>query len=475
MDENQIMDPAGDMTAIEEKPADNGEMPELIEEERSPWAYIITLYLPFGLLMGLTNMPLGLFKLINFSNQKIGLLTGLGLVASFRFVFAPWLDGATTKRRLSLVTLISAAVLAFAATAIIYSQKAETVSPQSANILLWSLGAVMFCFWVTSASHETAADGYYIRALNPKRQAEFIGIKTMAIRGGVVFASMVLGLGAAKIAAHYGAIGVESPDKSGFFIGNTLAYLVGGFMMVIFAIYNKYMIPRIPQDKPVHHGRFALYEVLKEYLLQKRVALMILMIVLFRFGEGYLAMKGPFYLDPLDKGGLASEATDMPYYSMLTDLPWMIIGGVLGGYMIKWWGLKRTFIPLALCMNLPNLFYVWLAWKQPMTQVHLFGETLNLGLLFGSSIESLGYGLSFSAMFYYMHIMATESGRNKTAILAVSMAIMNVGWTLPSMTSGFVQGWIGYTGCFIVSSTVGMTALCVIPFLPMPKAEQKQT
>lgn len=457
-----LLDPrsgGSDGTAAETAP------PE--EEERSPWTYVLTLYIPFGILQGLTGMPLGLFKLIGFSNQEIGMLSGLGLVASFRFAFAPWLDAATTKRRLSLFTLFLSGAVALCSAGVVYAQPDR-------GVLLLGLGLSMFLFHVLSASHETAADGYYIRALDPKRQAEFIGIKTMSIRGGIIFASTVLGLGSAKIAAHYGAIGVESPDKTGFYIGFTAAYLVGGLMMFLFALYNQRMVPRISQDQPVCQQGFALGLILKEYLLQKRVALMILFIVLYRFGEGFLMMKGPFYLDPLAKGGLASEATDMPYYSLLTDLPWMIVGGVLGGYMIKWWGLRRTFVPLALCMNLPNLFYVWLSWKQPMVQWHLFGETLNAWLMLGSSIESLGYGLSFSAMFYYMHIMATEAGRNKTTILAISLAVMNVGWYLPGMLSGHVQAAIGYTGCFLVSSTVGLTALLVIPFLPMPKAETKE-
>jgi len=95
-------------------------------------------------------------------------------------------------------------------------------------------------------------------------------------------------------------------------------------------------------------------------------------------------------------------------------------------------------------------------------------------LLVASCIESLGYGMSFSAMFYYMHIMATECGKNKTSILAISFALMNVGWTLPSMMSGFVQARLGYIGLFIVSSTVGLTALLVIPFLPMPNVEKEK-
>jgi PAT family beta-lactamase induction signal transducer AmpG len=271
---------------------------------------------------------------------------------------------------------------------------------------------------------------------------------------------------------------MESTDKSGFYFGFSVAYLIAALVLLGCAVYNTFMVPKIPQDQPVkQEGNLflAVVPIIKEYFQQRRVVLIILLILLYRFGEGFLAMKGPFYLDPVADGGLASEATDMPLYGILTDMPWMIVGGILGGYAIKWWGLKRTFIPLAAFMSLPNVFYVWLAMTQPSSQVVLFGETLNLHLLYASSIESLGYGMSFSAMFYYMHIMATECGKNKTSILAISFALMNVGWIVPSMMSGFVQSKVGYTGVFIVSSTVGLTALLIIPFLPMPKVEQKQT
>jgi PAT family beta-lactamase induction signal transducer AmpG len=65
-----------------------------------------------------------------------------------------------------------------------------------------------------------------------------------------------------------------------------------------------------------------------------------------------------------------------------------------------------------------------------------------------------------------MHIKATESGRNKTSILAISFALMGLGWTIPGMLSGFVQGAIGYPGVFLVSAIAGLPTILLIPFLP---------
>jgi PAT family beta-lactamase induction signal transducer AmpG len=177
-------------------------------------------------------------------------------------------------------------------------------------------------------------------------------------------------------------------------------------------------------------------------------------------------MKYPFYLDARDAGGLGMAAADLAWISILAEMPWMMIGGILGGFTIKWLGLRRVFIPLALAINLPNLVYYWLAVTQPSTSIIIFGQSLNISLLGASSFEAFFYGMSFSAMFYYMHIKATESGRNKTSILAISFALMGLGWTIPGMLSGYVQESIGYTGVFLISAIAGLPTLLIIPFLP---------
>jgi PAT family beta-lactamase induction signal transducer AmpG len=181
-------------------------------------------------------------------------------------------------------------------------------------------------------------------------------------------------------------------------------------------------------------------------------------------------MRNPFLLDTFEEGGMGVPASAMPLYGLLTDIPWTIVGGIWGGYIIKWRGLRKTFIPLALFMSLPNLFYAWLAWQRPEGAINLFGENLNIAMLIGSSFESLGYGLSFSAIFYYMHITATMAGRNKTSILAISLCIMNLGFSIPMMASGYVQAEIGYVNTFILSSVIGLLAIVIIPFLYIPES-----
>lgn len=431
----------------------------------SPWLFLPTLYLPFGILMALaTSFPVNFFKLLGSSNETVGLLNGIGLIGAFRFLYAPYLDAAASKRVLSFYTVGMACIVIGGMSVLVFP------GDPGPNFFPLMLGLLILLAFV-GASHETAADGFYIRALTAERQAEFIGIKTSAIRIGAISISTGLLLVATKMAASYGATGVDSPDKTGFHIGFGTAYAIGACLMAFFLVWNWQTLPKLAIDQPVRCTSFAVVEVLREYLSQRGVVVMVLFIVFYRFGEGFLLLKGPFYLDPVADGGLAVPATAIPYYVLLTDIPWAITGGILGGYLIKWFGLIRTLLPLILCMSLPNWSYVALAWFQPQVTFSLLGEALNPWLIVASSIESLGYGLSFSAMFYYMHIMATESGRNKTSILAISFALMNVGFLLPGMMSGFVQAQIGYVGLFIASSTIGLVVLFLLPMLPMAQLE----
>jgi MFS transporter, PAT family, beta-lactamase induction signal transducer AmpG len=435
----------------------------------SPWSYVIGLYLAFGITQGLlVIVPSTMFKLLGFSNQVIGIISGLGFVAIARFLYAPWLDSIASKRTLSLFTVSIAAMALLGIGGIIFMQLQE-------QVFMWTMIAALLTLVLVASAHETAADGYYIRALDSKLQAQFIGVKTAMIRIGIISATMGLLLGATKIAQHFGAISVESEDKTGFYFGFSAAYAFAALLLVFFFFWNKAKMPVLEEDQPVKHNQFGVKEVFREYFTQKGVILIVIMIFFYRFGEGFLtAMKFPFFLDLREEGGLAVNAGTIPYYNLLTETPWMIIGGIWGGYIIKWHGIRKTFIPMALCISLPNIAYVLLAIFQPETTVSFFGEQFNAWIFGAASFEALGYGVSFSAMFYYMHIMATESGRNKTSILAISFAIMNAGWFLPAMLSGFVQTAFGYTGLFALSCVAGLGIIFIIPWLPMPKQESER-
>lgn len=436
--------------------------------KESPWRFIPTLYFPPGMLgVLLVAQVMGFLKLLGYPNSVVALVSVFGFAGSLRFLYAPWLDALASKRALVLLALGSAAALYLAIGGVIALRPGGLV-------LLAALLLLQAALAFVASAYDTAVDGYYMRALDEKGQARFIGIKTAWYRAGNLFVGAVLAWGAAKIAARYGAVAADSPDKTGFYVGNAALYGVAALVTAAFLLWNVRNVPVLANDQPVRHAGSALKELLRDYLAQRSVGLVCALILLYRLGEGLLAgMMTPFILDSASRGGLGVGASSMSLTVALTGMPMMIVGGIAGGWVIARYGLRRTFLPLALAISVPNVCSVLLALYQPTAHFAAFGEHLYGWLLASSAIESLFYGVSFSAVQYYVTVMASESGRNKTSVLAVSSALQAVGFYVPMMLSGAIQSAVGYVGVFALSVAGGLPALFLIPRLPLPRVERE--
>ncbi len=63
----------------------------------------------------------------------------------------------------------------------------------------------------------------------------------------------------------------------------------------------------------------------------------------------------------------------------------LTLGGLLGGWIVSRFGLKRVLWPLILAMHLPNAVFLLLAWMQPAS-LALVSAAL--------AVEQFGYGLA---------------------------------------------------------------------------------
>ncbi len=121
----------------------------------------------------------------------------------------------------------------------------------------------------------------------------------------------------------------------------------------------------------------------------------------------------------------------------------LVLGGLLGGWLISRTGLKRVLWPLMLCMHLPNLVFVALAVWQP---AHLPLVSAAVAL------EQFGYGFGFTAYLVFMLMVAAGPGGTsayKTAHYALCTGFMALGMMLPGMWAGWLQDQLGYTGFFL--------------------------
>ena len=155
--------------------------------KRNPWAWIPTLYLAEGLpYVAVMTLSVIMYKRLGISNTDIALYTGwLYLPWVIKPFWSPFVDLMKTKR---WWTLTMQWLLAFALAAIAFS------IPTAFFFQL-----TLAVFWVvgfTSATHDIAADGFYMYALSKHEQSFYVGIRSTFYR-----VAIVLGQGALVIIA----------------------------------------------------------------------------------------------------------------------------------------------------------------------------------------------------------------------------------------------------------------------------------
>ena len=139
----------------------------------NPWAWIPTLYFAQGLpYVAVMTISVIMYKRLGISNTDIALYTGwLYLPWVIKPFWSPFIDILKTKR---WWTVTMQFILAFALAAIAFS------IPTSFFFQL-----TLAVFWVvgfTSATHDIAADGFYMLALTEHEQSFYVGIRSTFYR-----------------------------------------------------------------------------------------------------------------------------------------------------------------------------------------------------------------------------------------------------------------------------------------------------
>jgi PAT family beta-lactamase induction signal transducer AmpG len=142
-------------------------------KERSPWAWIPTLYFFQGIPYSIVMITSGLiYKTMGISIASFAFWTSLlYLPWAIKPLWSPYIDVVSTKRNWVVWTQLLLG-LAFIA--------AGLVMPLSFFYPI-SLG-VFAVIAVSSASHDIAADGFYMYALDQHKQAFFVGIRSTFYR-----------------------------------------------------------------------------------------------------------------------------------------------------------------------------------------------------------------------------------------------------------------------------------------------------
>ena len=419
----------------------------------SPWAWIPTLYFAQGLpYVAVMTISVIMYKRLGISNAELAFYTGwLNLPWVIKPLWSPFIDLMKTKRwwTTTMQLLIGAGLAGIAFTI------------PTEHFFQWTL-AIFWLMAFSSATHDIAADGFYMLGLNSHQQALFVGIRSTFYRIATIAGQGLL----IMLAGH-----LETSTGNIPYAWSLTFMVLAGLFLVLWG-YHQFALPRPDSDKAA--CKVSSNTLMKEFFAtfvsffkKKQAGIAILFMLLYRLPEAQLAkMSIPFLVDPINEGGLGLTTEQIGFVQGTVGIIGLTLGGILGGIAVSRGGLKRWLWPMVCAISIPDIVYVYLSYVQPESLL-----SINTCVF----IEQFGYGFGFTA--YMLYLIYFADGEHKTAHYAICTAFMALGMMIPGMAAGWLQEVMGYKLFFIwimicTLATFGAAALLKID----PKfGKKKQT
>ena len=442
-------------TAAEIASEAESESPSL-PDRVTAWSWIPTLYFAEGLpLIVVMAVSTVMYKNLGVSNTEIALYTSmLYLPWTIKPLWSPLVDLIGSQRGW---VVVMQAVIAASMFGVAF------LTPSPAFFV-----ATLACFWVMaigSATHDIAADGFYMSTMSARDQAWFVGIRSSFYRLATIAGSGLLVMLAGYL-SEANDEGVSLMSMSGAW---STAFMAAASLYAAFAVYHLFFLPRPPVREKQSIGSFTgaldgFGEVFLSFFQKKHVWWAVAYMLLYRFSESQLAkLKAPFLLDEVEEGGIGLTTTNLGWLDGTIGVTLLTIGGIVGGLILARDGLRKWLFPMALAINLPNAAYAYLAFTQPEQQ------WVVAAVIF---IEYLGYGLGFSA--YMLYMLYFSRGEHQTAHYAICTGFMALGMMIPGMFCGAVQEALGYDWFFVWVSVAMLPSLVVTLLTPVPEGEDQE-
>lgn len=403
---------------------------------RSPWAWVPTLYFAEGVpYVAVMTISVIIYKRLGLSNTDITLYTSwLYLPWVIKPLWSPFVDMLRTKRWwiLAMQVLIAAALAGVAFT---------IPGP------LWLQGSLSF-FWLlafSSATHDIAADGFYMLGLEQHEQAYFVGIRSTFYRIATIFSSGLL-VGLAGV--------LQVLTRSISYAWSLVFYLIAGLFIALW-LYHSWALPRPTED--AHRVQKTAADIISEFwntlvtFFQKpQVWVGICFMLFYRMPEGLLAkVSALFLVDKMANGGLGLSDVEFGMVQGTVGVIGLTLGGILGGIAASRDGLKRWLWPMVMAITIPDLVYVYLSCAQPTSLL-----IINICIF----LEQFGYGFGFSA--YMLYLIYYSQGEHKTAHYALCTAFMALSMMIPGLFAGALQESVGYRAFFVI-----VVVCCVMTYI----------
>ena len=421
-----------------------------------PWAWVPSLYFAEGIPYFIVNViSVTLFKRLGMSNGDLALYTSLlYLPWVIKPLWSPVVDVFKSKRWWILV-MQAIITVSFALLAL-------SVSPDVFGLSL----VIFYVIAFASATHDIAADGFYMLALGEQEQSLFVGIRSTFYRISSVFGQGVIVVVAGLLEERMGSI--PSAWK--------VTLLLCGALFALLTLWHCRSLPKVERNLAGGHdsdrkaadagtmeakaadempepcipvsGKSALnrggwgdmWRVWKTFFMKEGVWLALAFMLLYRLPEALsVKMLTPFLLDPPEAGGLGLSTAQSGLVYGTAGVIALTIGGILGGVYAARKGLRKSMWIMALSLALPCAVYLFLALVQPERMWIVYACVV---------LDQFGYGFGFTA--YMLYMMKFAEGEFVTSHYAICTAFMALSMMIPGLFAGWVQEALGYVGFFII-------------------------
>lgn len=421
-----------------------------------PWAWVPSLYFAEGIPYFVVNViSVTLFKRLGMSNGDLALYTSLlYLPWVIKPLWSPVVDVFKSKRWWILV-MQAIITVSFALLAL-------SVSPDVFGLSL----VIFYVIAFASATHDIAADGFYMLALGEQEQSLFVGIRSTFYRISSVFGQGVIVVVAGLLEERMGSI--PSAWK--------VTLLLCGALFALLTLWHCRSLPKVERNlagghdsdrkaadagtmeakaadempepcvpaggkSAVHRGGWGdMWRVWKTFFMKDGVWLALAFMLLYRLPEALsVKMLTPFLLDPPEAGGLGLSTAQSGLVYGTAGVIALTIGGILGGVYAARKGLRKLMWIMALSLALPCAVYLFLALVQPERMWIVYACVV---------LDQFGYGFGFTA--YMLYMMKFAEGEFVTSHYAICTAFMALSMMIPGLFAGWMQEALGYVGFFII-------------------------
>ncbi len=428
----------------------------------NPWLWVPTLYFLEGIPYFLVNnISMVMFNQMGVPNGEMSFFTTLLYFPwALKFLWAPFVDLIKTKRWWFLTMQFLMLGLAVLTIFSIPHPSPEVIAAMGTEVKLFTGVLIAFIIMAfASATHDIAADGFYMLALTSGVQAEMIGWRSVFYRLSNVFCNSAL-IAIPGIIYDW----TIKQGEANMPMAWQVTMVITAVIFAIMAVWHVFFTPRPDTDKPNAETTAkdivtGFGKAFATYFTKPALWVAIAFMLLYRLPEGFLMkMIYPFLLGARDTGGLGMTMQELGVVYGAIGVIFLLLGGILGGYYISKVGLKKAFWWMALAMTLPCLSFVYLSMFLPTNMVYI---------AIAIAIEQFGYGFGFTA--YMMYMMFFSEGEFKTSHYAICTSFMALSMILPGLVAGYIQEAIGYQhffwmviACSIATFTVTFLARRIV-------------